>query len=175
LNSRKAEKKVREAFSKIRNEMNDHLTAINENTNEIQTNYEQLYSIENKYDRLSERLDEMQLLLNSLVGNTVQKSESFSIRPLSKREKEVYQVLSTIQENKGRVTYEDISRRTGLTPTLVITYLTAMIHKGIPLIKRYINNIAFISIDEQFRNYQIKYNIIGVDQHISAKSETWQR
>lgn len=175
ISDKKTEKKIKDAFSKIKHEMNDHLNAINENTNEIQTNYEMLCAIENKYDRLSERMDEMQLLLNSLLGNTVQQSESFSIKPLNKREKEVYQVLSNIQESKGKATYEDVARRTGLTPTLVINCLGAMIQKGIPLIKRYMNNIAYVSIDEQFRNYQIKYNIIGMDQQISRKSEKWQQ
>ncbi len=45
---RETNSELQDAFSQIKDEFEDHLTAINENTNEIQANYELLCNIDQK-------------------------------------------------------------------------------------------------------------------------------
>lgn len=61
--------RVRVSFSKIKEELEDHLLAINENTNEIASNYEYICMLESKIERLTQRVDVLQLKL-------MQKSQS---------------------------------------------------------------------------------------------------
>ena len=67
-------KMFRYEFTKIRHEFEEHLQAINENTNEISANYEYICEIESKMDRLSERIDNIQLFLEANSGMAVAKS-----------------------------------------------------------------------------------------------------
>ena len=46
---------LHEAFSQVRDEFEDHLIAVNENTNEIQANYELLCNIDQKMTKMVER------------------------------------------------------------------------------------------------------------------------
>ena len=50
-----AAERLKGVFSDVKEELEDHLTAINENTNEISANYEYLCEIDSKMDKLNER------------------------------------------------------------------------------------------------------------------------
>ncbi|MEK6828081.1 MAG: hypothetical protein AABX78_01910, partial [Nanoarchaeota archaeon] len=56
-------KSLRHEFIKIKQEFEEHLQAINENTNEISANYEYICELESKLDKLSERVDQIQMYL----------------------------------------------------------------------------------------------------------------
>ena len=49
-----------------RDELDDHLDSINQNTNEIQSNYEYMCRLEAKMDKICERLATLQIRLNEL-------------------------------------------------------------------------------------------------------------
>ena len=102
-------KMFRYEFTKIRHEFEEHLQAINENTNEIYANYEYICEIESKMDRLSERIDNIQLFLEANSGMAVAKSTHFDVKRLNRREQEVFLIIYTLEEEKGSVTYIDIS------------------------------------------------------------------
>jgi len=150
------DKRLREAFSGIREELEDHLTAINENTNEIQGNYEFMCQLETKIDKLTERLDELQMML---MGGP----KHVNVAPLTMREREVFLVIYANE----KLTFGDIARKTALPENLVSAYVGNLIRKGIPLIKVINDGMEFISLDSGFRALQAKENILGINESFS--------
>ena len=79
---------LKSEFSNIKNEMDEHLLAINENTNEISANYEYIHEIESKLDRICERLDKMQMFLEKIYRS-------------GKKEMSTAKITKMIGENLG--------------------------------------------------------------------------
>lgn len=145
-------------FLKIKHELDEHLQAINENTNEISANYEYICEIERKLDRLSERVDYMQMYLED--SGLVAKGNDFDVKRLDRREQEVFLIIYTLEEEKGSVTYEDISIKLGISEHLAGNYVTSLIEKGVPIIKRYFNSKPHLRLDPEFKTLQAKENIL---------------
>ena len=154
---------LNDAFSQIRDEFEDHLTAINENTNEIQANYEFLSNVDQKMNKLAERLDKIEMFLQS-AGMEIDEKPSFKPIRLSKREQEIFLMLYTLEEVKGSVTYLDIARKVCLTEDIVASYMANMVRKGVPITKKYVANEAHLKINPQFKALQAKENVLGIEQ-----------
>ncbi len=159
LKQSRLSKLLRLEFTKIRHEFEEHLQAINENTNEIAANYEYISELEKKIDRLSERIDYLQMHFES---DKLAKMDNFEVRKLNRREQEVFLVIYTLEEENGSVTYEDIARRLDLSEQLAGNYVTSLIEKGVPIIKRYLNSRPYLSLDPAFKTLQIKENVLQV-------------
>lgn len=154
------------AFKKVKEEFSEHLEAINENTNEIQANYEYLCELESKIDKLAERLDEIAMFLKHPMA---EKKRSFEVSPLTKNEQEVFQALYTCVNEKGQASYQDIGRRCALPEGLVQSYITNLIEKGVPVQKRYIGSDILLSIDSTFCELQAKENLLHITELVSEK------
>jgi hypothetical protein len=163
------QKQLKSAFSKVKEEFADHLDAINENTNEIQANYEYLCEIDSKIDKLAERIDEISMLVQEKNSPLPSHNRMYSVLPLTSREQEVFLALYTLEEEKSQVSYLDIGRRLALTELLVRSYITNLIEKGVPIIKKYMNNSVYLNIDKTFKHIQAKENLLGINQTISEK------
>ena len=146
-------------FTKIRHEFDEHLQAINENTNEISSNFEYICELENKLDKLSSRVDTLQMYLEA-NGAQAEKRKEFSVKRLDRKEQEVFLVIYTLEEEKGAVTYGDIAERLGISEHLAASYVTSLIEKGVPVIKRYINLKPHLRLDKEFKTLQTKENIL---------------
>lgn len=155
---------VKQLFSEVREELNEHLDSINQNTNEISSNYEYMVELDYKLNKLSERLDQLQLFLEKKLGYKAVKGPQFEPKPLSNNEQDVFLVLYTLEEKKGAVAYIEIAKRTGLSEELVSQYITRMIEKNVPIIKRYVNNVPYLRLDPKFKLLQAKENILGLSQ-----------
>ncbi len=153
----------KETLVNIKKQLNEHLQAINENTCEIQSNYDLICAIENKIDKLSERIDQIQFFLQCNSDFSVDNVEKFDIRPLTRNEQYVFLVLYALEDEKGVVSYFDISRKTGFSVSLVRDYISSIMEKGVPLIKRYINNSVFLKINKDFKRLQARENILMID------------
>jgi DNA-binding MarR family transcriptional regulator len=151
-------------FDEVKDELDEHLDAINHNTNEISSNYEYLCELDYKFNKLSERLDQMQLFLEKNLGFATEQKPKFDPKPLTNNEQDVFLVLYTLEEKKGAVAYSEIAKRTGLSTDLVSGYITRMIEKNVPIIKRYVNNEPLLRLDPQFKRAQAKENILGLNQ-----------
>ncbi len=151
------------ALDNRKKEFGEHLQAINENTDEIQSNYEYISRIDNKLNKLTERLDQIQLFLQRNSNFTLDQTEHFEIKPLTRKEQYVFLVLYALEDEKGIVSYIDIERKTGLSQPLVRDYVISMIEKGVPITKRYINNKAYLKLDNDFKRIQAKENILMID------------
>ena len=154
---------LHDAFSQIKDEFEDHLIAINENTNEIQSNYELLSNLDQKLNKIAERLDKLEIFLQK-HGLKTEEKENFKPVRLSKREQEVFLILYTLEEVKGSVTYLDIARRVSLPEDIVSSYISNIIQKGVPIIKKYIANEVHLSLNPRFKALQAKENILQIEQ-----------
>ncbi|MEM4756338.1 MAG: hypothetical protein QW594_04360, partial [Candidatus Woesearchaeota archaeon] len=95
-------KKLKQAFSLIKEELQEHLDAINENTNEIQYVHEQVELVKEKIEKLTSRLDELELLLGMQDAAIFQPTKRMhaehpnqypQFSELSRQEKEVFLLL----------------------------------------------------------------------------------
>ena len=150
------------ALKGIREEFDDHRESINDNTNEIEANYELLCKLDAKVDRIEEQLEQLQLSLSQFLGNPSQPLSQASIE-LDEREKDVFLVLYTAADEK-LLTYRDIATVMKESEFLVRGYITNMIEKGVPITKRYVNDVAYVSFGRHFKDRQAKENIVRLSQ-----------
>lgn len=146
---------TKNAFSRIKEELDEHLDSINQNTNEIQVLYGYLSEIENKVEKLNERLDEI-----TFSNKEYAIQESFN---LTVREEEVFIALYMSEGIKSSI---QISKILGLTEDLVNAIIFRLISKGIPVLKETINNVANYSLDKNFKDLQARKNIVNVNQNV---------
>ena len=144
-------------FFKIKQEVEEHLQAINENTNEISANYEYICEIEQKLERLGERIDHLQM---QLEGSGLVIQRNFDVKKLNRREQEVFLVIYTLEEEKGSITYDDVASKLGISEHLAGNYVTSLIEKGVPIIKKYFNSKPHLRLDPVFKTLQTKENIL---------------
>jgi len=161
LGIRKKDKIIlRNSFNRLKDEMTDHLDAINENTNEINSNQSYLAHLETMMMKLTERLDDIELKLAEITGEKKYTEDDFKNIILTRKEEEIFKVL---YENTGDLlNYKKIARSLGLTQELVRKHITSIINKGIPIIKKYFDNNIYLVLDSDFRNLQAKKNIVKI-------------
>ncbi len=153
---------VGRSFEQVKEQFEDHLEAINENTNEIQSNFEYLCELDRKIDKLSEKIEELNMLIRQQRGENTEK-KTFTLKPLTKKEKEVFYAIYVLTEQRRYTTYKDIARRVCYSENLVASYVTSLIEKGVPLLKKYSKKTAYLTLDSEFRELQAKENIVGVN------------
>jgi uncharacterized coiled-coil DUF342 family protein len=164
------EDKLKATFNKIKEEFEDHLDSINENTNEIHSNYEYLCELDSKIDKLNEKLEEVMMFIQHLSKKNIKlKKHKFTIKSLTRKEQEIFLALYTLGQNKEPVTYTGIARFLCITPYLTQNYITNLIEKGIPIQKRYADNEVNLTINTQFRELQAKKNIVKINESVSKK------
>ena len=155
-------KQLEGALSSLKEELDEHRSTINDNTSEIQGSFETINQLSLKMDKLTERLDELTLLIKGKKD-----LKKFSLSPLKKREKEVFRVIYELNEKFAFLTYEQISRNVGLTKEMVTSAVSSMVSKGIPLIKRFVGRTCLLKLDPVFKEKQAKGNIVGLDVPLS--------
>lgn len=145
----------------ILDELDDHRSAINENTGEIQSNYEFLSHLDNKLDKLEQKIEELQLTLSQ--SKQQESSKKIDIQPLTRDEQRVFLILYTIDKP---LSYDDIGKKIGLSEFSIKPIVSGMISKGIPLVKAYINGKAFLKLSNEFKDLQAKENIVKIDSSL---------
>lgn len=146
----------------LREELDDHRTAINENTNELQSNHEVINAVEERLDKLSARLEEIYLLV---TGKTAE--QHVEIQPLTKREREVFQALYVVGEGVPFVSYRQLAKKLNTSEALISGFITNLLEKGVPIVKKYDSGMAFVQLEPKFRQKQAKEVIIGLNSLLS--------
>ena len=171
----KLQRAIKNAFLKIKEEFDEHLHAINENTNEIQSNYEYLCRLETRIDKIEEKINEMGFIVDQFKAKktySFQKvdgsQQQFQVSPLTQAEMQVFLVLYTIDDLMKKATYHEIAKKLTISESLVQNYITNLIEKGIPIIKQYLNNKVYLKLDADFKNLQAKKNILNIDQSLAG-------
>ncbi len=146
----------------MQNELNDikgaleeHLSAINDNSLEIQALFDYVHEVEVKIDKLKDRMDQFQLSHGQIPQRP-------TIAPLNKIERQVFLVLYT---QEAPLTFEEIAQRTNLSIHCVPECLTVLAQKGIPLQRSYLGSKLFFKLTPQFRELQAKENIVNLSLH----------
>ena len=159
-------RKLSLSVSEIHEEFEEHLEAINENTSEIQSNYESMCELDNKITKLNERIDEIYTILSKLTGKKLRKNTTYDdIDPLTTMEKNVFLNLYTEEQP---ITYAELAKKMNMPISLARQYITNLLEKGIPIQKKYIKTKPYIYLDQKFRNLQAKKNILKIEQKILA-------
>ncbi|MBT6762723.1 hypothetical protein HOA92_06810 [archaeon] len=137
-------------FFKVRAALDEHLSAINENSNEIQALFDYLQDMEIKIDALHSRLDSLQL---------ESEGKQIAVKPLNKIERQIFVVLYTAGKFLG---YEDIAVRSKVASSCVPEHLRSITTKGIPLTRSLIDKKVLVQIDAKFKERQAKENIVNL-------------
>ncbi|MFC1697846.1 hypothetical protein ACFL1H_05910 [Nanoarchaeota archaeon] len=164
-NIRTITKKVKKISKSVKGELDDHLDAINLNTEELQTNYDYVYILEKKIEKLNEKLDEIRMALG--VRN---KFEDVKIKALTKKEKEVFHVIYEIEDNY--LTFEEISKRKCMPTSMVRRSVHSMIDKGVPIVKINSSGQELLAINEDFRDVQAKKDVLNIGSIVPKYTQT---
>src|SRR3989344_9166940 len=97
---------INAAFKTVNEEFEDHLDAINENTQELQHHHEAISELNRKLEKLNDRMDEMQLMIKQVYIDKKDISLDFD-------EQKVFLLLYT-NEN-GFLSFEEIVSKTGFS------------------------------------------------------------
>jgi len=161
------QKEIKKAFNKVRKEFEEHLDAINENTSEIQSNYELLLKLEARVDKIESSITEINRFIQQFKSQNIyflddQEANSFTIMPLTEEEKRVFKTLYELEAEGVKIAYDNIAEQLGISTSLAREYLASMIEKGVPVIKSYMNQRVFLSLEPKFKDLQTKKNIIRI-------------
>lgn len=154
--------KLVDSLESVRKELDEHLEALNENTSEIQTNYECMNEVNDKVEKLAERVESIEIFLQQ-HSNFTAIEKSFDVKPLTQTEKDVFLVIYALEDERGLVSCEQIRKKTGLAPYMVNEYLSRLVEKGIPLMKKFVNGAPYIKLNPEFKRMQAKENLLMID------------
>ncbi len=153
------EKGIEQGFSKVKDEMTEHLDAINQNTTELTATYQYIGSLEAKLEKLNERIDELTLAVKG--SETV----DYSI-DLNLREQEVFLALYMSAEP---LCIEEMAKQLGLTADLIGVYINKLVLKGVPLLRKSVNELTFFSLEANFKNVQARKNVVEVSESVISQ------
>lgn len=136
-------------IEQIKEELDEHLEVLNQNTAEVLSLMEYLGEIEQKLDKLTERVD----LVQSSLDFEVKTKE---IR-LSAKESGVLKVLFSASEP---VTSMEIGRHAGLTSDIVAQTLYCLREKGVPVLAHDLDERTFYVLDNEFRKKNNQKHLI---------------
>lgn len=149
---------IKSAFDAVKMELDEHLDSINHSTREIQSIYDYMSELDAKIEKLNERIDDMQMLINP----EQQKEEPIN---LTNREQEVFLVLYS----EEKIIIKEIAKKLGFTEEMVNKYIYNLISKGIPVLREYNEKTVSFSLDLKFKDLQAKKNILNINESISKE------
>jgi DNA-binding MarR family transcriptional regulator len=143
---------LKKSYCEIRQQCEEHLAAINENTAEVQSLFDYLNELDVKIERLAQRVDHLQMQQATL------KNEQ-QIYPLNHAEKQIFLALYT---EEMPLTLQEIAERTGIPLPAVHEHLTALAQKNIPITRTVANNQIFVKLNDHFKELQAKENVVNL-------------
>jgi len=135
------EEKIKSSFMAVREEMDDHLVAINENTDELKNHLSFLEEIDEKFEKLNERIDQLQLMMIQVTKPSLSENE--------------HKVLELLNNFSSPLSCSDVAMRLNLTELTVKAHLFSMICKGIPIKEKIIESQSYFLIEKKFREKQL--------------------
>lgn len=147
---------MRDPLEHIRQALEEHLSTINENTAEIQALFDYLQQLEVKMEKLTQRLDAVQMVQGRA-------QERPHIASLTRDEKNIFLILYT---EEIPLCYREIAARANLPLALIPDCISSLVNKGIPLLRSFAQDQMFFKLDPAFRDVQAKENIV----HLSLQN-----
>jgi predicted nucleic acid-binding Zn-ribbon protein len=150
---KKIEQATKSAFAKVKEELDEHLEAINQNTTETSAQSESIKQLEQKIEKLEEKFEHILELLGE--------RHQYNLEPLTLREQEVFFALYQATDYKI-CTAKTIALKTGLPVLMIDEVVDALIAKGVPIYRREIDAEYELILDPQFKQAQAKHNLIKI-------------
>jgi len=145
--------KIKAAFNIIKEELNEHLDSINENTEELQLLHNLYLELESRIDRIEDRLSKIQLMI-----------EDFMHPKLNTNEEAVFLELYTNEASP--LSYADLGLKLGMPELVVRKTIASLIKKGIEIDVVMIDNKPFFRLAKSSRERQAKENILKLKKTI---------
>lgn len=147
-------------FNSLREELDDHREAINENSCEIEQNYNDLNDLYEKMEKLGSRVDEIHFMFKQILNST-----KFRI-DLSKTEQSVFLVLYTCE---NFLSAQDIAQKAGIEMQEAESMLLLLLDKGIMVEREVIENKEYFRLDKNFRMRQAKDKLVHIDPEVKMQ------
>ncbi len=152
-------------MSTIQEACDDHLLAINENTEEINSTQTSVEQIESKLEKLNSRIDTMHMMFNQIMWQTKITIE------LNNDEQALFQVLCS---HKDFLTLDFVKRTINMSEEDIRAFITSLIDKGIPVLAKDQGGQVFLKLDSEFRKLQRKHKVVKVNKAVSRRYENKQ-
>ena len=140
--------------------MDEHFDAINGNTNELEVQNSFICEIDNRLNKMEEKMDELHFLLKQLVTRA-----KLSV-DLSKDEQRVFLILYT---HEKFMLADEVSQKSFLEAEIVGEALTSMMDKGIPVEREILDGKVYFRLNKEFKLRQAKENIIKIDNEVTSQ------
>lgn len=160
----KLKKELKLAFKRVKDEFSEHLETINQNTNEIQTHYEYLCELDSKIEKISQRMDEMQMFLEHQKQDIAQEVPKPS---LTETEQKVFMALYTAEDSL--LSYADLSLKLNLSEIMVRNYIHNLMQKNVPIIRNNDGEKILLSLDPEFKRLQATENVLKISETMARQ------
>lgn len=137
-------------FPEVRQQFEEHLCAINENTSEIQALFDYLHEMDQKLDLLTQRVDQLQMSQIPSLPKTL---------ALTLMEKTLFRALYT---EESPLCFREMAVKSGLPASLIPDCLSSMVNKGVPFIRTFYGDKLFFKLDPAFKELQAKENLVNL-------------
>ncbi|MBW2971762.1 hypothetical protein KY359_01875 [Candidatus Woesearchaeota archaeon] len=145
---------------RIRQDLEEHFEAINANTNEQEIQNSFICEIDNRLNKVEEKVDELHFLLKQLVLRAKLSVE------LSKDEQRVFLILYT---HEKFMKPDEIGLKAFLEKELVEEALTSMMDKGLPFEREILDGAVYFRMNKDFKLRQAKESIIKIDADVTSQ------
>ena len=142
---------MKDSLKNIKLALEEHLSSINDNSSEIQAIFDYVQQVEVKMDKISQRLDQLQMQ-DHCPHHT-------DVSPLNQMEKKVFLVLYTEEDP---ISFNEIAHKAEMSAALVPECVSSLGQKGIPLQRSYFKNQLFFQIHKDFKEIQAKENVVNL-------------
>ncbi len=144
----------------LKEECEDHLTAINENTEELADLQSGIQGVEEKIEKLNSRIDTIHMMFNQLLWQT-----KITI-DLDTNEQILFQLLCSYADF---MTGSFVAEKTQLTEGVLHETITALIDKGVPVIMKNVEGALFLKLEQKFRTLQRKHKVIKINPAVCRR------
>lgn len=157
----KLRKELKLVFSKIKEELDDHLESINQNTLEVQSNFEYISRLSNKVDKLTQKIENIELMLKENIKT--QKKEELHTLLITREEEEILALLLDSTSKNTLLDYTQIADKLQISSLYAASLVGSLMEKGVPIEKKYSNGVALLELNNEFFEKKLKYNILTMN------------
>lgn len=144
----------------LKEECEDHLQAINENTEELANVQNSLDLTDQKIEKLNSRIDNIHLMFNQILWQTKIRID------LDVQEQMVFQLLCS---HNDFLTGTFMAEKIQLPTAVMRETITALIDKGVPVVLRESDGSIFVRLEPEFRKLQRANKIIKINPAVCRR------
>lgn len=146
------------AFGAVKEEMEEHLQSINENTSEINDTADHLVELDSRLDKMEQRMEEIHMMFRQIINTT-----KISV-DLHEDEQKIFVILYT---HDSFLSAEDMATKFNLSARNVTDCLLSMSDKGVPIEKEMLNNEQYFKLESEFKALQAKEQIVKISPSVT--------